>query len=77
MSKILISLPDELVRRFRMAFPARQRSNVIAGLLRAELERRDERLYECAREVESDRALSAEMSEWDVTVADGLDDESG
>jgi len=77
MGKILISLPDELARRFRVAFPTRQRSKVIATLLRQELDLRDRRPCECARAVEGDQALNAEMKEWDAAgVADGPEDEA-
>ncbi len=76
MEKILVSLSSDIAQRFRVAFPTRQRSRVIEDLLRKELERRDENLYACAKAVEDDEILNAEMAEWDVTVADGISHET-
>jgi len=33
-------------------------------------------LYKCAAEVEADTALNEEMSEWETTLNDGIDDET-
>lgn len=76
MQKILISLPDDLVARLKAAFPARQRSKVIAKLIASEVARREKKLYQVAVEVEQDAELSKEMEDWDNTLQDGLDDES-
>lgn len=76
MNKVLISMPDQLANRMRAAIPARQRSKVIAHLIEEEVRRREQSLYECAAEVEKDSVLNDEMSDWDVTLQDGLDDES-
>ncbi len=76
MEKILVSLSSDIAQRFRIAFPTRQRSRIIEDLLRKELERRDKDLYECAKEVENDETLNAEMAEWDVSVADGINRET-
>lgn len=76
MSKILISIPDSLESRMRTAIPNRQRSKVISLLIEKEIERREKALYECALAVEKDAALNTEMQEWDVTLQDGLNDES-
>jgi len=76
MSKVLISMPDQLANRMRAAIPARQRSKVIAHLIEEEVKRREQSLYECASEVEKDSSLNDEMKDWDATLQDGLDDES-
>lgn len=33
----------------------------------------NEILYECALSIENDAELNKEMSEWDITLEDGLD----
>ena len=76
MQKVLISIPDSLAHRLRVILPARQRSKIIALLIKQEIERREHSLYFCALEVEKDEALNKEMQEWDVTLSDGLDHES-
>jgi len=76
MEKVLVSVPDQLAARMRAAIPARQRSKIITHLLEREVERRERKLYECALAVEKDRSLNDEMSEWDTTISDGLNDES-
>ena len=76
MKKILISMPDQLAARMRTAIPARQRSKMITHLIEKEIEKREKALYECAASVEKDIALHHEMKDWDVTLQDGLDDES-
>lgn len=74
--KILISIPDQLVHRMKNTIPSRRRSAVIVHLIEREIEKREKHLYECALAVEKDAALHREMEDWDVTLQDGLDDES-
>ena len=74
MSKVLISIPDNIASRMRAAIPQRQRSKVIVHLIEAEINRREKALYECAVAVENDAALKSEMEEWDVTLQDGMDE---
>lgn len=76
MSKVLISIPDKIASRMRAAIPQRQRSKVIVHLIEKEIEKREKALYKCAAEVEKDDALRHEMKDWDVTLKDGLADES-
>ena len=76
MNKVLISIPDHVASRMRAAIPQRQRSKVIARLIEQEVERREQELYQCALAVEQDTGLNEEMKEWDVTLQDGLHDES-
>jgi len=73
MQKVLISVPDDLLARMRAVIPNRQRSRIIAEVLENEVERRERELYECARDVEADKALNTQMSEWDLTVGDGIE----
>jgi hypothetical protein len=75
MEKVLISLPDQLALRLRATIPPRQRSKIITRLIEKEIERRERALYECALAVEKDKALQQEMSEWDVTLNDGLNED--
>ena len=76
MSKVLISIPDQIAQRMRTAIPKSQRSKVIVKLIQKEIERREKALYECALAVEQDEALNNEMPEWDITINDGFSNES-
>lgn len=76
MQKILISISDQLACRMRATIPDRQRSKTIAHLIEEEIKKREHSLYTCALAVEKDQALQDEMAEWDVTLKDGLSDES-
>jgi hypothetical protein len=76
MNKILISVTDQLALRLKAAIPQRQRSKVIAYLIEQEIDKREKMLYECALAVEKDQALQGEMQEWDITLQDGLENES-
>tara|TARA_R110002126_G_C10489565_1_gene503314 strand:+ start:2240 stop:2608 length:369 start_codon:yes stop_codon:yes gene_type:complete len=76
MSKILLSIPDDIASRMRAAIPHRQRSKVMVRLLEAEIEKREKALYECALAVEQDELLNDEMNAWDLTCQDGLNHES-
>ncbi|HSW93243.1 MAG TPA: hypothetical protein VLJ15_02685 [Gammaproteobacteria bacterium] len=76
MEKVLISLPDQLAARMRAAIPQRQRSKVFTHLIEEEVEKRERALYECALAVEKDTILQSEMDEWDVTISDGLTEET-
>lgn len=76
MAKVLISIPDKIASRMRASIPAKQRSKIIVQLIKKEIEKREKVLYECAAIVEQDNELSQEMNDWDVTLQDGLADES-
>ncbi len=76
MTKVLISIPDKTAARMRAFIPQKQRSKVIVQLLEKEIEKREKALYECAAAVEQDNKLRQEMKDWDVTIQDGLTDES-
>ena len=77
MYKMLISLPKQLATRLRSTIPTRQRSRVIAQLIEKEIEKREEKLYVCALEVEKEVPLNQEMSLWEnQTLSDGLEHES-
>ena len=77
MKKVLISLPEELATRMRAAIPRRKRSKAIAQVIEQEVERREQKLAQCAQEIEKDELILQEMKEWEVTLADGLTDEAG
>jgi metal-responsive CopG/Arc/MetJ family transcriptional regulator len=76
MEKILVSLPNDLVKRMKAVIPARKRSQVVKDLLEQEIDRREEALFQCALAVEKDKALNKEMAEWDVTIGDGIEPEA-
>jgi hypothetical protein len=76
MEKILVSLPDDLVRRMKTVIPARKRSQIVKELLEAEIAKREKELFECARAVEKDEALNLEMAEWETTTGDGIEPET-
>jgi len=76
MEKILVSLPNDLVKRMKTVIPARKRSQVVKDLLEKEINRREKALFECALAVEKDEALNKEMAEWDVAVGDGIEPEA-
>lgn len=74
--RMLVSLPQELARRFRSRVAVRHRSAFIQRLLeealRSDVEN-DDALYRVALAVEQDERLSREMAEWDITCGDGLE----
>ena len=76
MSKVLISIPDDIAVRMKAAIPQRQRSKVIVRLIEMEIDKREKALYECAAAVENDAVLNDEMNDWDVTLQDGMNDEA-
>ena len=76
MEKVLISMPEQLATRMRAAMPNRTRSRAIAMLIEQEVERREHRLLECAQQVEEDQQVNQEMKVWEVTLLDGLEDET-
>jgi hypothetical protein len=72
--QLLVRIPEELARRLKRQVPARGRSAFVQRLLEQALApEEDDPLYRAAMEVEADERLTAEMTEWDGTVADGLD----
>lgn len=77
--QVLVRLPDELARRLKRQVPARGRSAFVQHLLEQALAPEGgegDPLYQAALAVERDEALTADMAEWDGTVADGLDGEA-
>lgn len=75
MSKVMFSLPDELVFRMKSVIPAGERSEVLANLLDKEIKAREDNLYNRAAELEACVGLRREMAEWDAGFSqDGLDD---
>jgi hypothetical protein len=77
--QLLVRIPEELARRLKRQVPARGRSAFVQRLLEQALALEggeDDPLYRAAMEVEADERLTAEMTEWDDTVADGLEGET-
>ena len=74
-SKVMFSLPDQLVSRMKAAIPARERSKVAAALFEKEISAREQKLYLCAKELEESPGLKEEMETWDNEFGqDGLKD---
>jgi len=75
MSKVMLSLPNNLLMRLKNLVPPGERSQVMVKLLKKEIEEREaELLYQSAIELEDNLALKAEMKEWDKAFSnDGLD----
>ncbi len=74
--RLLLRLPEDLIRRLCRRVPARSRSAFVQSLLERALPADDDAsdpLFLAALEVERDAALTSEMAEWDATIADGLD----
>lgn len=76
MHKLLVSVPNELYARIRIAIPERQRSKVFTKLIETELARQDEELYQAALVLEQNEAARQEVKEWDETFrGDGLEND--
>jgi hypothetical protein len=78
--QLLIRLPDALARRLKRRVPPRARRAFIQRLLGQALpadEGEDDPIYQAALAVERDERLAAEMSEWEVTIDDGLGPKAG
>jgi hypothetical protein len=78
-TQLLIHLPDELARRFKRNVSVRHRNKFIEQLLEAALPPEDggddDPLYRAALAVEQDKALVADMAEWErASIGDGLTD---
>ena len=71
--KVLVSIPDSFGLRMTAAYRKRQRSKVIAGLLKMKSKKREHKLYKATLAVEQDEELNSEMKDWDVTVGDGIE----
>lgn len=74
MMKILISIPEQLDRRFKSLIPRRQRSQFLVLLLEKAIQKKEKELYECAKMVEEDDAINQDMQLWGGTIEDGLED---
>ena len=71
----VVRIPEQLARRLKQRIPARGRSAFVQRLLEEALppdEGEDDPLYRAALAVEQDTRLTAEMAEWDATIAGGL-----
>lgn len=73
-SKVMFSLPNQLVMRMKAAIPARERSKVLVILLEKEINAREKNLYMRAKALEENKELKEEMATWDQEFGqDGLD----
>lgn len=74
-TRVMFSLPDQLINRMKVVIPAGERSHVLAKLLKKEIENRENTLYKHALKLEKNKALSKEMKTWEqIFGQDGLDD---
>ncbi|MEK8019594.1 MAG: hypothetical protein VSS75_022190 [Candidatus Parabeggiatoa sp.] len=76
MQQVSVFLPDELVVKMKILIPQQEYSHFFIQLLERELQIREAALYQTACEVEADETLNQEMSDWNVTIADGIQHES-
>jgi hypothetical protein len=76
MQQVSVFLPDELVVKMKILIPQQQYSQFFIQVLERELQIRELALYQSASEVEADETLNQEMSDWNVTIADGIQHES-
>jgi metal-responsive CopG/Arc/MetJ family transcriptional regulator len=79
--KLLLRLPEDLVRRFKRAVALRERSKFVQRLLEQALPPDEvsdsDLLYRTAIAVEQDEALAGEMAEWETaTIDDGFASEA-
>lgn len=64
MSKLIFSLPKQLVARMKVTIPTEERSEVVANFLQKEIEAREKDLYIRASSLENHKSLQKEMVEW-------------
>lgn len=76
MQTLSIPVPDELFGRIRTLVSQQQFRNLLVDLLERELQLRDTALYHCACQVEADEALKQDLLDWNMTLEDGLENES-
>lgn len=77
--QILLRLNETVAQRLKRQVAPRHRSAFVQKLLEAALPPENDDsdpLYLAALAVEQDEALAADMAAWDVTIADGLDNET-
>jgi transcription antitermination factor NusA-like protein len=60
----------------KTAILSRNHRKVLPKLLKVEVQRSNTELYKCARDVEKDRALLSETDDWNITISDGIDNET-
>lgn len=75
MSKVMFSLPNQLVIRMRAVIPSGERSEVLVSLLEKEIKARENDLYKKAAALEACSGLKQETDIWDHEFGeDGLND---
>ena len=73
-NQVLIHLPSEVARRFRLAVPARKRSAFVSKLIEQHLPDEDEQLYQLGLQAQAfDDAQPSDAQDWEATLMDGLD----
>ena len=73
MTKILVTLENELAEKFKSTVSRGNRSRLISKLIERELKRREDKLYKIALLAEQDETLNEEMKNWDITSGDGIE----
>jgi len=72
--RVNFTIPKEIYYALKMVIPNRQRSKVITKLIKQEVQKRELLLSGVAKAVEKDKMLNEEMSDWGVTLNDGVKD---
>ncbi len=79
--QILVRLPEQIASRLELVVPRRKRNQFIVDRLRMAIEEHDDELAKIASLVTADEKNDPEMQQfykdWDVTVADSLDEDNG
>ena len=75
MTKIIFSLPDNLIARMKTSIPVDERNHVLIRLLEQEIAMREQTIYQHALLLEANKELRDEMIKWDNNfIDDGLDE---
>ena len=79
--QILIRLPEDVASRLKAAVPARKRNKFVADLVARAVARHEKELAKIAaavtEEERRDSKLKREMSDWEATVGDGIEEQQG
>ncbi len=79
--QILIRLPEDIAARLKAVVPPRQRNKFLADLVTTAIVHHEEKLGRIAAAVTEDERknpkLRQETREWEVTIADGMEERRG
>jgi hypothetical protein len=64
--KMTFTLPDDLGHRFQVAYPPKEQSRVVAGLLARTLRRAEDPLAKACRGANRLKQVAAEMRDWEA-----------